>query len=64
MSARPKESLWQKEAGRYSGRKRTLADMQVREARERLETGESKAALAHELGIARTTLYAALSRDI
>ncbi|OFN43613.1 transposase [Corynebacterium sp. HMSC072G08] len=50
-------------AGKYRGRKRALSTEQIDEARIRIGAGESKAAVARELGIARTTLYAALNRD-
>ncbi len=50
-------------AGKYRGRKRALSTEQIDEARIRIGAGKSKAAVARELGVARTTLYAALNRD-
>jgi DNA invertase Pin-like site-specific DNA recombinase len=45
-------------AGKYKGRKRTLSTAQVKDLRTRAASGgESKAALARELGISRETLY-------
>lgn len=46
-----------KERGVYRGRKKALGDAQVVELRRRAGAGESKAALARELGISRETLY-------
>ena len=51
-------------AGKYRGRKRALSAEQIDEARIRIGAGESKAAVARELGVARTTLYAALNRAV
>lgn len=51
-------------AGKYRGRKRALSTEQIDEARIRIGAGESKAAVARELGVARTTLYAALNRAV
>ena len=51
-------------AGKYRGRKRALSAEQIDEARSRIGAGESKAAVARELGVARTTLYAALNRAV
>ena len=51
-------------AGKYRGRKRALNSEQISEALNRIEAGESKAAIARDFGVARTTLYAALNRDV
>ena len=51
-------------AGKYRGRKRALSTEQIDEARIRIGMGESKSAVARELGVARTTLYAALNRAV
>lgn len=48
--------------GAYKGRKRALTPAQVAEVEGRIASGEAKAAIARELGIARSTLYAALKR--
>ena len=51
-----------KAAGKYDkGVKLTAA--QVEEARQRVDSGVPKAAVARELGISRQTLYTALSDD-
>lgn len=50
-----------KKAGKYTGRKKALTPDKVKEARERSEAGESKVAIAKELGISRATLYRALA---
>lgn len=49
-----------KKAGKYKGRKRALTPAQVAEARRRAEAGETKVAIAQDLGIGRATLYRAL----
>lgn len=43
--------------GAYVGRKRSLSPAQAKELRRRVVAGESKTALAGELGISRQTLY-------
>lgn len=43
--------------GTYTGRKHALNPAQAKELCRRVATGESKTALAHELGISRQTLY-------
>lgn len=43
--------------GAYKGRKKALAPAQIATLHQRLQTGESKAQLARELGISRETLY-------
>lgn len=43
--------------GAYTGRKHSLTSAQAKELRRRVATGESKTALAGELGISRQTLY-------
>lgn len=50
-----------KKAGKYKGRKKALTPDKVEEARRRAEAGESKVAIAKDLGIARATLYRALA---
>jgi DNA invertase Pin-like site-specific DNA recombinase len=50
-----------KRAGVYKGRAKALTDDQIAAARERLAAGVAKAAVARDLGVSRTTLYAALS---
>lgn len=52
-----------KKEGRYPGRKKSLTSKQADEIRRRVVAGESKSALARELGIARTTLYRYLRQD-
>jgi len=50
-----------KAEGKYTGRKRTLSDAQVKEMVRRATLGEeSKTAIAEEFGISRETLYAYL----
>ncbi|GAA5441664.1 recombinase family protein [Deinococcus caeni] len=46
-----------KKKGVYKGRKKALNDEQVQELRQRVEAGETKAALAREFNISRETLY-------
>lgn len=50
-----------KKAGKYKGRKRALTSGQVQEAHQRAAHGESKVAIAKDLGVSRATLYRALS---
>lgn len=50
-----------KKAGKYKGRKRALTPEQVEKARRRADAGESKVAIARDLGVSRATLYRALS---
>lgn len=52
-----------KKAGKYKGRKRALSPDQIKEARERISSGEAKAAVAKSFNIARTTLYRALEEN-
>jgi len=52
-----------KAAGKYRGRARTLTPDQVAAARAQLEQGVPMARLARDLGVDRSTLYRALSRD-
>ncbi len=49
-----------KAEGRYKGRKPSLAEHQVALLRDRVASGEKKAALAREFGVSRQTLYAHL----
>lgn len=51
-----------KKAGKYKGRKRTLTPKQE-EARRRADAGESKVAIAKDLGVSRATLYQVLEND-
>jgi DNA invertase Pin-like site-specific DNA recombinase len=46
-----------KRRGAYKGRKKTLSQEAIAKLRERLRSGVSKAQLAREFGISRTTLY-------
>jgi DNA invertase Pin-like site-specific DNA recombinase len=46
-----------KKSGVYKGRKPSLTPDRVVELRARVSAGEKKAALAHEFGISRETLY-------
>ncbi|WP_161883539.1 recombinase family protein [Deinococcus alpinitundrae] len=46
-----------KKKGVYKGRRKVLDAVQVQNVRERVQAGESKSALARELGISRETLY-------
>lgn len=51
-----------KKAGKYKGRKRALTLEEVEKARQRVAAGESKAAIAKDLGVGRATLYRALAQ--
>lgn len=51
-----------KQAGKYKGRKRVLTPEQIAQVRQRVAAGETKTALAKELGVNRDTLYEALKR--
>lgn len=44
-------------------RRRSLSEEQVRQARERIQAGAPKAAVARELGVSRQTLYTALAEQ-
>lgn len=46
-----------KKRGVYTGRKKALADEQIIDIRDRINAGETKAALAREYGVSRETLY-------
>jgi DNA invertase Pin-like site-specific DNA recombinase len=50
-----------KQRGVYKGRKKSLSEAAVAEARQRLNTGATKAQVARELGISRETLYTYLN---
>ncbi|MCS4492584.1 recombinase family protein [Corynebacterium sp. ES2715-CONJ3] len=50
-----------KKRGVYKGRKKALSAEQVEEAKRKIAAGETKAAVSRAYGIARSTLYAALS---
>ncbi|MGD7003708.1 recombinase family protein [Corynebacterium halotolerans] len=50
-----------KKAGKYTGRKRALTPDKVEEAKQRAKAGESKVAIAKDLGVSRATLYRALT---
>lgn len=52
-----------KKAGRYSGRKKALSPVQIKQARDRIDAGESKTAVAQDLGVGRATLYRYLMSD-
>ncbi|MDR7328737.1 recombinase family protein [Corynebacterium guangdongense] len=52
-----------KKAGKYKGRKRALTPEKVEQARHRAEAGESKVAIARDLGVSRATVYRALSEQ-
>jgi DNA invertase Pin-like site-specific DNA recombinase len=49
-----------KRQGKQIGRARKLTEAQVETIKERIAKGESKKALATEMGISRQTLYSAL----
>ncbi|WP_460499807.1 recombinase family protein [Corynebacterium faecale] len=51
-----------KKAGKYKGRKRALTPAQVEQAQAKVAAGESKVAIAKDLGISRATLYRSLPR--
>lgn len=46
-----------KAAGKYKGRKASLAPAQAAQMRERLAAGESVTALAADYGVSRQTIY-------
>ena len=50
-----------KREGKYKGRAPALTGEMVEQARQRVEAGESKAAVARDLGVGRSTLYRALA---
>lgn len=50
-----------KKRGAYKGRKKALSASQAKDLMQRVEAGESKAALAREFGVTRATLYKYLS---
>lgn len=50
-----------KKAGKYKGRKRAISPEDLEKARRRVAAGESKIAIAKDLGVGRATLYRALS---
>jgi DNA invertase Pin-like site-specific DNA recombinase len=47
----------EKGEGKYTGRKPSLSPTRAAELRRRVADGDSKAALVHEFGISRDTLY-------
>ncbi len=53
-----------KRAGVYRGRKRLLTVDRAAELGRRLGEGESKAALAREFGVDRTTIYRYIGREV
>ena len=58
ISERQMEGIAQaKMRGVYTGRKKALTNEQVVDIRDRITSGETKAALAREYGISRETLY-------
>ena len=46
-----------KKRGVYTGRRKALTEEQVIDIRDRIDAGETKAALAREYGVSRETLY-------
>jgi DNA invertase Pin-like site-specific DNA recombinase len=52
-----------KQRGAYKGRKKSLSEAAVAEARQRLNTGVTKAQVAREFGISRETLYQYLKEE-
>ncbi len=46
-----------KQRGVYKGRKRSLSDLEIAEAKLRVTAGEKKAQVARDFGISRETLY-------
>ena len=52
-----------KKAGKYKGRKRALTPEGVEEAPRRAGAGESKVAIAKDLGVSRATLYRAPAEE-
>lgn len=46
-----------KQRGAYSGRKKSLSDVEIAVLRQRVAAGEKKTSLAREFGISRETLY-------
>ena len=50
-----------KKAGKYKGRKRAISPEDLEKARQRVAAGESKVAIAKDLGVGRATLYRALA---
>lgn len=50
-----------KAAGKYAGRKPTLSDEQVEQARQMIAEGQKKVDIAKALGVSRPTLYKALA---
>ena len=50
-----------KAAGRYAGRKPTLSDEQVEQARQMIAEGQKKTDIAKAFGVSRPTLYKALA---
>lgn len=51
-------------ADKYKGCKRALTPEDVQQARRRVAAGESKVALAKDLGVGRATFYRALAGDL
>ena len=52
-----------KKAGKYKGRKRAISPEDLEKARRRVAAGESKVAIAKDLGVGRATLYRALAQQ-
>jgi DNA invertase Pin-like site-specific DNA recombinase len=50
-----------KQAGKYTGRKSTMTETQVKAIRDRVAAGENKSALAREFGVTRQTVYNVLT---
>lgn len=53
-----------KKAGKYKGRSPALTPSQLTQAQKQLALGVPKARIARELGVNRSTLYRALSKDV
>jgi len=52
-----------KRKGKYRGRKKSLSNEQVEDARERIAAGETKSTVAKSLGVSRDTLYRSLAHE-
>lgn len=64
ISERQREGIaLAKTRGAYVGRKRALTPAQATDLLKRIATGESKTALAKELGLTRDTIYRYMRRE-
>ena len=52
-----------KQRGVYKGRKPSLSDSEIEEAKRRVDGGEKKAKVARDYGISRETLYKYLRKE-